>query len=113
MMPSYTETEYIPNSLDNINDPITKRAIKKFNADLMDEHRFMNHDVMPIPKGYSQMDCLCHIFDNDAMAIADVLQSYVDNNQHAVGLLGAIHEGIRTKSICITCIRQSVGLNRS
>ncbi len=100
---------------DYIEQPLTNRRINIFNRDLVEAHIGVTHPIYPIKAKYTLIDALKYIFDHDAVAIADVLQNYEDNIDHALALINALEEGIGSKSICLTCIRNNVTsiINRS
>jgi len=91
-----------------INKPINTRRINIFSGVLVENHVGVPHPIMPIPAKYTIMDALCYIFDNDAIPIADVLQAKQDGVQHAIELIDALEEGIRTKTICLRCVKDSM-----
>jgi len=107
----------IPTSIDQetleqyIDKPLTKRKIVTFDGLLVKEHIGFTHPIYQIPANFSIMDALCYIFNNDAIPIADVLQAKVDEVPHALSLLDALEQGIRSKSICLTCIKKSMRYN--
>jgi hypothetical protein len=91
-----------------INHPITKRKTNIFSGALVEQHIGVTHPIMSIPANYTIMDALCYIFDNDAVPIADVLQAREDQVPHALGLLEALEEGLRTKTVCLTCVKNEM-----
>jgi len=100
---------------DYIEQPLTNRRIKMFNRDLVEDHIGITHPIYTISAKYSLIDALKYIFEHDAVAIADILQNYSDGVEHSLDLISALEEGIRTKSICLTCIHNNVHsiINRS
>jgi len=91
-----------------INNPINTRRINIFNGQLVEQHAGVTHPIMAIPSKYTLMDALCYVFNNEAIPIADVLQAKEDGVKHAQALLEALEEGIRTKTVCLTCIKNSM-----
>jgi len=100
---------------DYIDTSLTRRKIAIFNRDLVEQHIGVTHPIMIIPAKYTLLDALKYIFNHDAIAIAEVLQSYEDNMEHSLALMAALEDGVKTKSICLTCIKASVNhiINRS
>lgn len=87
---------------------INTRAIKSFDSRLVQAHGKLKHSIMHIPGNWTLMDALCYVFDNDPQAIAEVLQSRTYNLEYADELMKGIEDGIRSKSICMTCIKHGV-----
>ncbi|MBC8551466.1 MAG: hypothetical protein H8D23_17615 [Candidatus Brocadiales bacterium] len=105
MIPTSKDQETLEQYIDK---PLTKRKIATFDGILVREHVGFTHPIYKIPAYFSIMDALCYIFNNDVIPIADVLQAKVDNVPHALSLLEALEEGIRSKTICLTCIKKSM-----
>jgi hypothetical protein len=96
-------------SLDKyINKSLNNKHIQIFHSNLVENHMGVMHPIKEIPANFTLLDALCYVFDNDAMSVASVLQSYQDGIYYARELMKALEEGIRTKSICLRCIRENM-----
>ncbi len=93
---------------DYIDQPLTNNRIKMFNRKLIDSHIGNTHPIYTISSKYTLLDALKYIFEHDAVAIANVLQSYDLGQEHSLMLIHALEDGIKTKSICLTCIHNNV-----
>lgn len=91
-----------------IDKKLTLRGFKRYIPELEQEHKNMPHKLPQIPAGFTALDALCYIFNNDPMPIADVMQSYVDDVPNTVDLMDALIDGIQTKSICLECVKDSI-----
>jgi hypothetical protein len=89
-------------------NPLTDKRVVVFDKRLVSTHIQIKHGIMPIPKGYTLMDALAFVFNDDVLAMSDVIQDYADNNGFAVDLLDALEVGILNRSICLTCVARGV-----
>lgn len=93
---------------DYVSRVINSRAINTFDSRLVVAHGKLQHKIMQIPSGWTLMDALSYVFNGDPFAIADVLQSRLYELDYAKELMKGIEEGIKAKSICMTCIKKGV-----
>ena len=87
--------------------PLNNNKIITFNKELEKEHK-KRHKIMPVPAHYTLLDALCYMFDNNAIAIAEVIQDNIDMKEHALQLFWALEEGIKSRTICLQCIKEAM-----
>lgn len=91
-----------------VNKTLNTRRIITFDNILVEQHIGIPHPIMIIPAKYTLLDALCYVYDDDVVAIAKVLQGYQDGLEHAHDIMEALEEGIKSKCICLTCVKDSV-----
>lgn len=91
-----------------LSKPLTMRKISTFDHRLVNNHIGVDHAIFSIPKHYTILDALSYIFNDDAIAISNVLQDYVDIEPRSRELIKGIEGGVKDKVICLTCIKNSV-----
>jgi len=91
-----------------VNKTLNKQQIIAFDPRLIDAHLEVPHPIMSIPRNYTLIDALIYVFDNDPNAVAHVLQDYQDGIKYTNDLFSALENGIKSKSICMTCVREGV-----
>ncbi len=98
------------NLINKINDPLTKKDIFVFDSEFERDHarKHPDHRVESIPKGYTLMDVLAYLFDNDVISIAEVLSDYENGIEAAIDFMDGVTEGIKYDLVCIRCVRGAV-----
>lgn len=91
-----------------LNKIINKRAINTFNPDFTEMHRGMNHKIFKIPAGFTMLDAVSYILNNNPNHIADFLMKLQYNVPEATDIVNILKEGIKNKTICLTCLRNEV-----
>lgn len=89
---------------------LTVKKTIHLNSNLVATHAGADHPIFLIPKNYTLLDALSYVFDDDAGTIANVLQDYVDEVPRAIELMHGIQKGIKSKTICLTCIKGNINL---
>jgi len=72
---------------------------------MVEAHLHLNHNVKTSD---SVLEALCYVFDNNAPAIAVVLQGYVDRLPESMYMLESLKEGLLHKNMCLTCVKQKL-----
>ena len=99
--------KYSLNSLDIFTKPLTTRAIRTFHAEFVKDHEGSDHPIFVIPAGYTLLEGLSYIYADNAPPISALLQEYVYGVKQATEIVKMIREGIKYKSVCLTCLRNN------
>ena len=94
--------------MEQINKILNKRAIKTFDAALVQIHAGSDHSIFPIPANYTLMDAVSYIFSDNIHHVAEFLNKYNYKVRYAMEIMDILEEGIITKSLCLTCLRNDV-----
>ena len=90
------------------NKPLTTKYITIFDPVLIEAHKTITHDIYNIPKGYTLIDTLSYIFDNDVISMSEILQDYDDGIPSALNMVDVIRDGIKHNVLCLSCIKKQV-----
>ncbi len=89
-----------------INEPLTNRDVFVFDSELERLHLPIDHKVQSIPKGYTIMDLLSYVFEEDITSIAFMLQNYADGEKTIVDFINGMSAHIKEDSMCIKCAKR-------
>jgi len=96
--------------VENLNKPLTAKKIKEFNKDFVENHKkeFPEHEIFEIPAGFTVLDAISYVFDNDIRSISDFMSKYFKQEVCTIDLLRMLEEGIDNRILCLNCVRDTI-----
>ena len=93
---------------ERLSHPLVREKSIKFDPDLVDAHKHLDHKPTKVKKNTNMYDVLGYIYENAVKKMADTIQSYLDGVENTHEIFATISLGLDEGYICLDCVKNMV-----